>query len=284
MIWLIISKISNFTKKASMSYFIKNNGKKLHYNLTGKGETIVLVHGYLESSEIWNEFASKLSKQFRIIAIDLPGHGLSDIDDETNSMESMAFLIKLVIDALGIDKIFFAGHSLGGYVALAFLELFPEKLSGYCLFHSQPFADPPETIEKRLREIKIVEAGKKDLMYPDNIIKMFGEQNLEKFSHSVERSRLIASKISAEGIISVLNGMISRPPRVGFMEEGWVPCLWILGSDDRYIPCDAIQKKVCLPLNAKVVVLENSGHMGFVEEEDLAVEVISRFVKSLGTW
>jgi pimeloyl-ACP methyl ester carboxylesterase len=264
-----------------MSRFFKYNGKKLHYDLTGNGETIILVHGYLESSEIWSRFAGRLSKQFRIISIDLPGHGLSDIDIQSNSMESMASLIKKLIDELGIEKIFLTGHSLGGYVALAFLELFPERLSGYCLFHSQPFADPLETIEKRLREIKIVEAGKKDIMYPENIIKMFGEQNLVKFSDEVDRSREIASKISAEGIISVLKEMIVRPPRVGFMEEGWVPCLWILGSGDRYIPCEEIQKKVCLPLNAKVVVLEHSGHMGFVEEEDRSVEVITRFVEML---
>ena len=267
-----------------MSNFFKYNDKKLHYVISGDGDTIVLVHGYLESSEIWSEFATRLSKRFRVILIDLPGHGLSDIDIRSNSMESIALLIKKLIDELGIEKIFFTGHSLGGYIALAFLELFPERLSGYCLFHSQPFADPPETIEKRLREIKIVEAGKKDLMYPDNIIRMFSEQNLEKFADAVERSRAIASKISAEGIISVLQGMMSRPPRVGFMEEGWVPCLWILGSADRYIPCREIQKKVSLPLNAKVVVLENSGHMGFIEEEERALEVITRFVERLGTW
>jgi pimeloyl-ACP methyl ester carboxylesterase len=264
-----------------MSNFFKYNGKKLCYDITGKGDTIVLVHGYLESSEIWSKFAGRLSKQFNVILIDLPGHGLSDIDAQSNSMESMALLIKKLIDELGIDKIFLTGHSLGGYIALAFLELFPERLSGYCLFHSQPFADSPETIEKRQREIKIVEAGKKDIMYPENIVRMFGEQNLEKFSEALERSRVIASKISAEGIISVLKGMIARPQRVGLMEEGWVPCLWILGSGDRYIPCEEIQKKVCLPLNAKVVVLEHSGHMGFIEEEDRAVEIITRFVNKL---
>jgi pimeloyl-ACP methyl ester carboxylesterase len=267
-----------------MGSFFKYNGKNFHYVQTGNGETIVLVHGYLESSEIWSQFAGRLSKNFRVILIDLPGHGLSDIDDQSNSMESMASLIKKLIDDLGIEKIFLTGHSLGGYVALAFLELFPERLSGYCLFHSQPFADTPETIEKRQREIKIVEAGKKDIMYPENIARMFGEENLEKFPEAVERSRVIASRISAEGIISVLKGMIARPHRVGFMEEGWVPCLWILGSGDRYIPCEEILKKVCLPLNAMVVVLENSGHMGFVEEEDRAVDVITRFVMRLGTW
>jgi pimeloyl-ACP methyl ester carboxylesterase len=264
-----------------MSNFYVHNGNKLHYNIAGEGDAIVLIHGYLESAEIWTDFAGRLSKSFRVISIDLPGHGLSDVDTEGNSMESLAGLIKMVIDDLGIEKFFFTGHSLGGYVALAFLELYPEKLTGYCLFHSQPFADSPEAIEKRYREIKIVEAGKKDIMYPDNIIRMYGEQNLEKFAPAVDRSRKIASEISAEGIISVLKGMIARPSRLGLMEEGRVPCLWILGSGDRYIPCEAIQQEVLIPVNAEVVVLLNSGHMGFVEEEDRSVVVITSFINKL---
>ena len=72
-----------------------------------------------------------------------------------------------------------------------------------------------------------------------------------------------------EGIIAVLNGMMARPSRLSVMEEGKVPCLWILGAMDNYIPCDTIQKRVKLPSNARVVVLEKSGHMGFIEEEDV---------------
>jgi len=68
---------------------------------------------------------------------------------------------------------------------------------------------------------------------------------------------------------------------LSFMESGRVPCLWILGSMDNYIPCDLVQSKVNLPANAKVVILKNSGHLGFVEEEERAVELITEFVKSL---
>ena len=78
-----------------------------------------------------------------------------------------------------------------------------------------------------------------------------------------------------------LSGMMQRPSRLGVMEEGKVPCLWILGSMDSYIPCDLIQSKVKLPQNATVVVLEDSGHLGFIEEEDNSVDVITKFVKKL---
>lgn len=104
--------------------------------------------------------------------------------------------------------------------------------------------------------------------------------NLEKFSEAVQRTKDIASRIPGEGIIAVLNGMMIRPSRLSLMEEGRVPCLWILGAMDNYIPCNVIQAKVNLPLNAKVVVLKASGHLGFVEEEDRAVKVILAFISS----
>lgn len=257
----------------------RNRG--LYYSDTGNGTAIVLIHGYLESSEVWNGFREKLASEFRIISVDLPGHGLSDVYGETHTMEFMAEAIKDLLDKLHIRKAFLVGHSLGGYVALAFLELFPDYLMGYSLFHSQPFADSAEALEKRKREIAVVGAGKKDLMYPDNVIRMFAVSNLENFSGSLQKSKEIASKIPGEGIIAVLNGMMGRPSRISLMEEGRVPCLWILGAMDNYIPCDLIRQKVILPSNAKVIILNNSGHMGFVEEEDKSVKVITEFVKSI---
>ena len=259
--------------------FFSYKSRRICYTDKGEGTAIVLLHGYLESSEVWNGFRDKLSSEFRVISVDLPGHGLSDIYEETHSMEFIATVIKELLDSLSIEKVFITGHSLGGYVALAFLELFPGYLSGYCLFHSHPFPDSPEAVDKRKREIAIVKAGKKHLMYPDNVIRMFAPANIDKNSEALRRSKEIASKIPGEGIIAVLNGMMQRPSRVDVMEEGRVPCLWILGYMDSYIPYDVIQTKVILPVNARVVLLRKSGHLGFIEEEDKSVEAIRNFVK-----
>jgi pimeloyl-ACP methyl ester carboxylesterase len=260
--------------------FFSYKSHRICYTVSGAGTPIVLLHGYLESSEVWNGFRDKLSSEYRVISVDLPGHGLSDIYEETHSMEFMATVVKELLDSLSIEKVFITGHSLGGYVALAFLELFTGYLSGYCLFHSHPFADSPEAIDKRKREIAIVKAGKKHLMYPDNVVRMFAPANIDKYSEALQRSKEIASKIPGEGIIAVLNGMMQRPSRLDVMEDGRVPCLWILGYMDSYIPYDVIQTKVILPVNASVVVLRKSGHLGFIEEEDKSVEAISNFVKA----
>jgi pimeloyl-ACP methyl ester carboxylesterase len=258
--------------------FFEYKGRRINYTDLGGGPVIVLLHGYLESSEVWNGFMGKLAKGFRVIAVDLPGHGMSDIYGEVHTMEFMATAVNELIIRLGVERVFLTGHSLGGYVTLAFLELFPERLSGYCLFHSQPFPDSEEAIGKREREICIVKAGKKDLMYPDNVTRMFAPSNLESFSDALDRSKEIASAIPADGIIAVLKGMIERPSRLALMEEGRVPCLWILGSMDSYIPCKIIISEVKLPVNASVVILNNSGHMGFIEEEDKSVSELTGFI------
>jgi pimeloyl-ACP methyl ester carboxylesterase len=108
---------------------------------------------------------------------------------------------------------------------------------------------------------------------------MYATENLDKFREAVQRSKDIASTIRDEGLIAVLNGMIKRPSRLKFMEEGKVPCLWIMGKLDNYISWDEMKTKVKLPANAKAVVLEKSGHMGFIEEEDLSVKIVEDFVK-----
>jgi pimeloyl-ACP methyl ester carboxylesterase len=261
-----------------MAGYLQCRNGKIHYTDQGRGQVILLLHGYLETSEVWDGFSRKLAEKFRVISPDLPGHGQSDIFGETHTMEHMAGIIKELLESLEIEKAFLTGHSLGGYVALAFAEHFPEKLSGYCLFHSHPLADSPEALEKREREINLVRAGKKDLMYPDNVVKMFAKSNLKKFNASLERSKQIASSIQGEGIIAVLKGMMARPSRLSVMEEGRVPCLWILGAMDNYIDCELAQTKVKLPRNAELAVLKNSGHMGFIEEEEKSLEILAEFV------
>jgi pimeloyl-ACP methyl ester carboxylesterase len=262
-----------------MNYYILYNNGKIYYSDIGEGEIIVLLHGYFETSDIWSGFAKKLASRYRVISVDLPGHGLSKVYSECHTVEFMAGAVKGLLDNLNIKKIFLVGHSMGGYVVLAFLELYPELLSGYCLFHSHPFSDSSEMSQKRETHIKIVRSGKKYLIYPETITTMYATGNLDKFREAVQRSKDIASTIRDEGLIAVLNGMIKRPSRLKFMEEGKVPCLWILGKLDNYISWDAMKTKVKLPANAKAVVLEKSGHMGFIEEEDLSVKIVEDFVK-----
>jgi pimeloyl-ACP methyl ester carboxylesterase len=155
--------------------------------------------------------------------------------------------------------------------------LYKEKVAGYCLFHSHPFADTPAAIARREREKRVVLAGKKGIMYPGNIRKMYAPHNLAKMCDEIERSDQIASQTPDEGIISVLNGMISRPSRLQLMERGDSPLLWILGLHDQYIDYKDATDVVKLPLNATLVTLYETGHLGFIEEPERSVVLLTDF-------
>ena len=260
--------------------FIYKGGKISYYD-EGEGDVIILVHGYLETSEIYRSFAQKLASGFRVISADLPGHGGSDIFGETHTMEFMAAVLHDLAGSIVEGKIFLAGHSMGGYVTLAFAEMFPEKLKGYCLLHSHPFADTPEVVEKRKMEIRLINAGKRNMFFADSIGRMYAAGNTGKFDAELKRSEEIAATIPDAAVISVLKGMMARPSRLSVMEEGRVPCLWILGAGDNFIDYEQIQGWVRLPGYAEVFVLENSGHMGFIEEEKEVLKKFSEFVAGL---
>jgi pimeloyl-ACP methyl ester carboxylesterase len=264
-----------------MERVFKAGNCNICYNDIGSGKPLVLLHGYLETSRTWEHFAERLSGEFRVIIPDLPGHGNSSMAGEVLTMEIIAGVINELTDSLGFEKFCLVGHSLGGYATLAFADLYPSKLSGYVLFHSQPLADSPEATIKREHEIALAEEGKKDLFYPGNIKKMFAPPNLDKLHEQLRRATRIASSISGEAITSVLRGMMKRPARISVIEKGEIPCLWILGAMDNYIDFQLVKSKVRLPVNAELVILKNSGHLGFIEEEDLSVKILSSFIRKL---
>jgi pimeloyl-ACP methyl ester carboxylesterase len=256
------------------------NGK-INFSDKGSGHTIVLIHGYMETSEVWESFADRISQKFRTLSIDLPGHGLSDFCNEVNSMELMAESVTRVLDSLNIPKAFFVGHSMGGYVALAALQFFPERLSGITLFNSHPFADSPDVIEKRKINIALVESGKKSNMIPGFVQNLYAAQNLKTMQKAVDRSLSIASAINDKTIIADLKGMIRRPSSVDLVEKGQIPLLWILGDNDNHINCNEALKSVTLPPNSEVAVLQNVGHMGFIEAEEVSANILTKFASKL---
>lgn len=264
-----------------MSRSLRFENIEIEYNDSGRGQALVLLHGYLEAKEVWNPVVEILERSYRVISVDLPGHGNSGVAGEVHTMEFLAESVRMVVEQTGVKRILLAGHSLGGYVTLAFLEKYPDMLAGYVLFHSHPEADTPEAIAKRNREIMVVEAGKKDIMYPANISMMFAEKNLPHMASALARSKQIASLIPARGIIAMLNGMMVRPSRVSVLEKGIVPLLWLLGRHDRYFSPEKVLATIKIPENGRVAILENSGHLGFIEETEVSTKLICEFAEGL---
>ncbi|MFW5709940.1 MAG: alpha/beta fold hydrolase [Bacteroidota bacterium] len=250
---------------------------KIHYQIKGSGPDIVLLHGFMESLEMWHPFLPSLTKDFSVVMIDLPGHGRSKCLEEVHSMPLMAEQIKKVLDKENIRKCTLVGHSMGGYVALAYAEKYAQKLMGLGLFHSTPFADTEEKKNNRQREIELVKAGKKQTLINTNIPKMYADDNLEKMKDKLENSKKIALSTPDSGIIYALECMMSRPDRSKILGSFELPFFLVLGKKDNYIPFDTISKKMPRPPDTQTLFLENSGHMGFIEEEQLVIDHLKYF-------
>jgi len=257
---------------------IKFRDATLRFSDEGQGNAIVLLHGYLESIEIWNGFSGELAKKYRVISIDLPGHGKSGVFSKIDTMAVMADSVEHILLELGIGRAVIVGHSMGGYATLAFAEIFPEMITGFCLFHSHAMADTEEKKQNRDREIELVKAGKKMQIINTNIPKAFADDNLDTFADEVERARQIAIATPDEGIIMALIGMKSRPDRTSVLKQSSVPILFIAGRKDNYVPFELAEQHFNLSPKQDILILENSGHMGFIEEKDEALEGMMFFL------
>ena len=217
--------------------FIMAGPTALHVCDSQKGDKcVVLLHGYLESMLVWEDFVPFLYKELRVVTLDLPGHGISVVTGEEHSMEFLADTVADALRALGIPRCTLVGHSMGGYVALAFCERHPDMLDGVVLLSSTPNADTPEKAENRRREIALVKAGKKDAL----------------------------ARVA---------------PEAGFAEDNRTRMKdYIEDRKDNYIPVEAAEKLVEGHPQARIVWLENSGHMGFLEEPETTARAILDFV------
>lgn len=259
--------------------FIMAGSTALHVCDSQAGEKcVVLLHGYLESMLVWEDFIPYLYKEVRVITLDLPGHGISVVTGEIHTMDFLADTIADALKALGIEKCTLVGHSMGGYVALAFCERHSEMLDGLVLFSSTPNPDTPEKAENRRREIALVKAGKKDMLARVAPAAGFAEQNRTRMRDYIEDLTEQVFITEDEGIVALLNGMIARRDQNEMLRRSPVPQLFILGKKDNYIPPEAAEKIIAEQPQAKVVWLENSGHMGFLEEPEAAARAILDFV------
>ncbi len=253
----------------------------IRYSDEGYGDPVVFLHGYLESLEIWDGFAGELSADYRVICVDLPGHGRSGMFSTVDTMAIMADSVKHVLEFLGIGRAVIIGHSMGGYAALAFEDFYPEITIGFGLFHSHSLPDPEDKKINRDREIELVKAGKKQQFININIPNAFATDNHQQFAEQVDRARQIALATSDEGIILALEGMKARPDRRDVMKASTDPVLIIAGRKDNYIPFEVYEQHFDLAPHTDVVILENSGHMGFIEEKEKSLEGIRNFLKKI---
>jgi len=266
-----------------MEQFIMAQGIPVRICDNQKGENaIVLLHGYLETLSVWDEFADKLAEYgYRTICIDIPGHGLSGTNEEINSMGFIADVLNECLNKLKISNCFVTGHSMGAYVALAFAKKYPEKIKALCLFHSTPNPDSEEKKLNREREIELIKEGKIESIIRVSIPRMFANDNVKQFAEKIQEIEENATVAEHEGIIACLRGMKEREDMNLFLKDFEKPLLFIFGKKDNYTPIDMVNELIERFPNAQNIMLENSGHAGFIEEHKVSLDLFVQFAQKV---
>ncbi|MBQ8779194.1 MAG: alpha/beta hydrolase [Alistipes sp.] len=259
--------------------FLKIGDATVYVSDSEKGEKcVVLLHGYLESLRVWDDFVGLLTDKVRVVAIDIPGHGRSSNIAPVHTMELMADVVAGVLDALQIDKVTLVGHSMGGYISLAFCAAYAERLEGLVLLSSSPNPDTELKRENRRREIALVKAGKKDMLARVAPEAGFAEMNRDSLRRYINNLVEQVHITDDEGIVALLGGMIERKDQNEMLRNSRVRQLFIMGTHDGYIPVEAAQEFIAKNPQAKVAWLDKSGHMGFIEEPEACASALLEFV------
>lgn len=247
----------------------------ISYSDTGKGTALVLLHGFLENQTMWNDLNPILSHKNRLITIDLLGHGATECLGYVHSMENNAEIVKAVLSNLRIRKAIFIGHSMGGYVALAFAELYPTTIKGLVLLNSTSKEDSAERKDNRDRAIKAVKQNYVNFVRL-SVANLFSVNNRERLEKEIESVKLEALKTPLQGIVASLEGMKIRKDREFILHESEFPKLLILGKKD----CVLIYKDNLSQIentNTELIIFPD-GHMSHIENKEELGKVLLGFL------
>ncbi len=256
------------------NFIFKNT--KISYTVSRTGKPIIFLHGFLENKLMWNTFASNLSEKNQVIAIDLLGHGESDSLGYIHTMETQAEMIFAMMNELKIKKASFVGHSMGGYIALAFAEMYPKMITRLVLLNSTSYEDSEDRKANRDRAIKAVKQNYTSFVRL-NIGNLFSEKNREILVEDIENVRNEALKTPLQGIIAALEGMKIRKDRFFILQEAKFPITLILGKQD---PVLNYQENILQTENTKVELLTfPDGHMSWIENKGELMEILTQIFK-----
>ena len=249
----------------------------VYHNDIGQGDTILLIHGFLENSTMWNPLIDILKYTNRIITVDLLGHGQTDCLSYIHTMEDNADMIHALITQLNIKNFKVIGHSLGGYVALAYAEKHPEFINGLCLMNSTPFADSQLRYDTRTRAIKAAKKNFESLISL-SIYNLFYEKNRKLFNEDIEALKKEALKTPLQGYIATQEGMKLRKDRTGVLKQLKCNKLIIAGKNDPILSLKDL--KTLKHIQQLTISVLEGGHMTHIENKSNFIKDIVHFIET----
>ena len=269
---------------------IKIAGKRIFYRVLGQGKPVMLVHGFGETGDVWNDQVDFLNHDFRLIVPDLPGSGQSELIDDM-SMEGMAEVLKQILDKEiselsephqtspeGGGRVRLIGHSMGGYITVAFVEKYESLLRAFGLFHSSAFADTEEKKATRRKGIEFIKENGAFEFLKTSTPNLFAQRTKDESPELVGQFIQSLNNFSAEALVSYYESMIRRPDRTDLLRNTKLPVLFIFGEHDKAVPLEDVLKQCHLPEKSYFHVLHQSGHMGMLEETEKSNRLLEEFL------
>lgn len=259
--------------------FINVKEKKIAFSLKGEGPVIVFLHGFCEDQSMWAFFEKEIiDADFQFLSIDLPGFGYSDTI-KVCSIHEMATLVEAVVSQLQLKEIILIGHSMGGYVSLAFAERFSHHLKGLGLFHSHPYADGAQKKEARQKSIQFINKSGSAPYIKQLIPKLFPSDFAANNPQIIQPLINKAQTYDPDGITNALDAMKNRPDRSKVLSESKVPVLFVVGEEDDLEPQETLIKQTYLPNVASIHLLQGIGHMGIFEAPEKTSKLVVDFAQ-----
>lgn len=255
------------------------DGAEIDVIADGNGDAIVLIHGFPLTREIWNSQAAELAQAHRAIRPDLRGMGRSSVTDGPYLMETLAGDIAAVLDNLSIDRAAIAGHSLGGFVALAFARMYTERVTRLALVCSRLAADSPEIAGFRNELADRLE--REDSIEPAveaYVPRLLSAESLRSNPELVERVRAIVRTLAPRGAAAMLRGMAQRGDSYDIAAELRMPVLIAAGAADGVVSLEEAREMVRAFPAAQLHVMERSGHLPMLEEPAALTAALREFL------
>ncbi len=279
-----VGKQNNIMQEKFFSY----QQAKIFYRITGSGQPVVLLHGFGEDGEIWQNQIPVLAKQYTLIIPDLPGSGKSEIITDM-SIEGMAECVHTIITAEKLNHPAVLGHSMGGYMVLALAEKYPQLIKAFGLLHSSAYADNEEKKAARRKSIEFIKANGAYEFFKTAIPGLFllGQDGLTPVDPKTAKQMNVlieaGKNFTPKALIAYYTAMINRPDRTTVLKTFEKPILFLMGQHDKAVPFEQTLAQSHLPQQSHIHILRNSAHMGMWEEAGETTVALLQFLKNISS-
>lgn len=248
------------------------------FRVNGSGLPLVLVHGFALDQQIWDAVRTELGKEYTVYTCDLPGFGQAPAEDFRGLAEVAHWLQGHVATEIG-EPVILVGHSMGGYMAMEYLRMFPNELRALCLFHSHVFGDTEEKRTLRSKAIRFVKEHGGEAYLKNFIPDLFGERYRSRHSADIQSLIDRHSRVSPDVLATYLSAMAARLNTEDLLRTSHVPVQFISGTEDAHTTYEMNLRQAVQTPQGQIIKMEGIGHMGMLEDAKGSIEALTKLKK-----